>query len=108
MKEFQFEGLMAKFTHNDGCCKYLFQTHGKHLAYCDEKDALLGTGICHFTDSSKCIENWPGKNLVGALLMKVCEVLHKMNAYQEELELTQNEKVFRTNTFASDIMKKFM
>ncbi len=103
-----FEGLMAKFTQNVGCRKYLFKTHGKHLAYCDEKDALLGTGICRFTDSSNYIEKWPGKNLVGAALMKVREVLRKMPAYQEELEVIQSEKELRNNTFASDIMKKFM
>ena len=69
-------GLQAKFKQNDGCRKYLLKTSSP-LAYCDEKDRVLGTGVNRFSPAAKDPESWTGANLLGNLLVKLREELRQ-------------------------------
>ncbi len=76
------------------------------MAFFDERDNLLGTGMSRFSKDSDDLSKYPGKNLLGIVMMKVRENLKALPEYKEELEEIGKKKR-KVDTKYSDMMKKF-
>ncbi len=59
---------------------------GNYLAFYDEKDSVLGTGVSGFSKDSDDPSKYLGKNLLGLTTMEVRESLMALPEYQEELQ----------------------
>lgn len=68
-------GNFAKFSQNDALRDYLLSTGSAILAEASPKDAVWGIGIDAETAENTPQSKWPGKNLLGQVLMKVREKL---------------------------------
>ena len=72
-------GIRAKFQQNPRLLKKLLDTQDKHLAESSKNDKTWGTGLPMNDQNAFSKDNWPGKNQLGNLLMKIREDLRRNN-----------------------------
>lgn len=72
-----YQGLMAKFSQNDGLKAKLLQTGDAILAECAIKDPIWGIGLSMSDPSRTSMSCWKGENLLGFSLMMVREQLRE-------------------------------
>ncbi len=70
-----FEGLLEKFSQNEGLKKALKATKDDILAECAVKDTIWGIGLSMKDPNRFEMEKWKGQNLLGYTLMMVRECL---------------------------------
>lgn len=70
-----YEGLMAKFSQNDGLKAKLKATGNAGLAECAVKGRILGIGLSMKDPDRLSKAKWNGQNLLGYALMMVREYL---------------------------------
>lgn len=70
-----YEGLMAKFSQNDGLKAKLKVTGNAVLAECAVKGRILGIGLSMKDPDRLNKAKWNGQNLLGYALMMVREYL---------------------------------
>ena len=80
--------LKHKFIQNTGPRKYLLKTGDSKLLFCDHEDPFLGTGF-PLIDSH---QTYPGKNLLGEILMETRSELMKNPGYMEEIAETGRKR----------------
>ena len=69
-------GLLLKFTSSPECRDFLLNTENLTLAEASPNDKFWGIGVS-LSDKKIAKGNWPGKNVLGKLLMEVREELPK-------------------------------
>jgi ribA/ribD-fused uncharacterized protein len=67
--------LRAKFTQHPELRKQLLETGKSVLGYANARDKYWSIGTSEDTDKAKNPKKWPGKNMVGVLLMELRETL---------------------------------
>ncbi len=70
-------GLRLKFTQNEALKELLLSTGDKILVEASPYDRIWGAGIRENDSRISDPEKWPGKNLLGQLLMELREELRK-------------------------------
>ena len=70
-------GLLLKFSSNQDCRDFLLNTEDLTLAEASPRDNFWGIGVA-LSDKNIGKGNWPGKNMLGQLLMEVREELPKL------------------------------
>ena len=70
-----YEGLLAKFSHNNDLKDRLKSTGGAILAECAVKDLIWGVGLSMKDPNRLDKTKWKGQNLLGYTLMMVRECL---------------------------------
>ncbi len=71
------KGLLAKFRSNVRLKQYLLDTGDAVTAECNVKDRYWGTGVYMFNPLSESVDNCPGKNKLGKLLMEARTILRE-------------------------------
>lgn len=66
-----YEGLVAKFSQNEGLKERLLQTGDALLAECAVHDRIWGIGLSMKDEKKFDISQWRGENLLGYALMMV-------------------------------------
>lgn len=66
-----YEGLLKKFSQNEGLKKRLLKTKEAVLAECAVKDCIWGIGLSMDNSDRFDREKWRGQNLLGYALMMV-------------------------------------
>lgn len=64
-------GVRAKFAQNEQAKQQLLSTKGQLLAEAAPWDAIWGIGISEREARRVGVKGWPGKNLLGQILMRV-------------------------------------
>ena len=67
--------LRAKFTQHPELRKQLLETGKSVLGYANARDKYWSIGTSEDTDKAKNPKKWPGKNMVGVLLMELRDTL---------------------------------
>lgn len=62
---------LEKFSQNPELKERLLATKDAILAECAVGDQIWGTGVSLKNPDCKCPEKWPGRNLLGEILMEV-------------------------------------
>ena len=66
-----YEGLVGKFSQNQGLCEKLLATGDAILAECAVKDRIWGIGLSMKDPDRLDLSRWRGQNLLGYTLMMV-------------------------------------
>ena len=70
-EDIMYTGVREKFMQNTELRKILMETKGKILAEATQFDNFWANGL-HILDVANCdVDNWPGRNTMGRILMKV-------------------------------------
>ena len=67
--------LRAKFTQHPELRKQLLETGTSILGYANARDKYWSIGTSEDTDKAKNPKKWPGKNMVGVLLVELRDIL---------------------------------
>ena len=88
-KDIMFAACLSKFTDNIDARNHLLGT-GNTLIAEASPDQYWGTGVHLSKVNSLNVNNWSGDNVLGQILMKVRDELHKMSSQEvlEEGEIT--------------------
>ena len=68
-----YQANYLKFTQNDDMRKFLRSLWGKTLSEASPKDKIYGIGLAADDPRALDPDQWQGLNLLGKVLMKVCE-----------------------------------
>ena len=79
------ELLAAKAEQCEEFCNCLVENHGKILAEATPSK-IWGTGLSVFATQHCSPDYWPGKNLLGAMLMDLTDILVQREGQSEEVE----------------------
>ena len=79
------ELLVAKAEQCEEFCNCLVENHGKILAEATPSK-IWGTGLSVFATQHCSPDYWPGKNLLGAMLMDLTDILVQREEQSEEVE----------------------
>lgn len=73
--QIMYQGVKAKFTSNPNLRKKLLETKNKILVEASPYDKIWGIGLNESNAKKKLHTEWPGKNLLGKVLMQVRQEL---------------------------------
>ena len=76
-EEIVYHANLAKFSQNEKAQYYLLSTGDKILAEASPYDTIWGIGLEASDFDSTNPDRWPGKNLLGKVLMRVREELRQ-------------------------------
>ncbi len=75
-EEIVFNANFAKFTQHPALAQKLLQTGDRILAEASPLDTNYGIGLKADDPDASCPEKWPGKNLLGKILMDIRDLLN--------------------------------
>lgn len=73
--EFMLQGVKEKFLQSSALRKQLLETKGKILAEATEFDTYWATGLNIEDPANGDMENWPGRNMLGKIIMQVRDMI---------------------------------
>lgn len=69
------QAVLEKFRQNKYLRWLLLDTGDSEIAWCDENDTVLGTGISVYNPAKYDREKWKGQNRLGQCLMEIREIM---------------------------------
>ena len=95
IKELCEPGLVAKFLQNPTLLKLLMSTKDKHLVECSY-DTVWGNGLTLRSEHCLSRNEWKGDNLLGQMLMSVCDYANTIIGYNTSNHVNPQEEAMIT------------